>query len=258
MATYSTSKDPRIDNLAIDGLLGVEDSLGYKIHEIEHHLHHVEQTFGNNSGFMAADIPTKFTVIGGDLVHGTELLIHRGDVIESGDPTKKVDLDTFYLVSVSAANKISVVEFLSADAGADITGTVVETTEVYTRTGGDPMVVDNDKVVVTALTNITGPLAYEVYYVTDVVDSTFKLSRTLGGASVALGGSDGTFTIKKLTQSTLSKLWVSAANTTTDSAPIDVSCPRIPCSSYISVRALSESGSTISIGFLLSLHTYEG
>ena len=44
-----TSSNTKIDNQAVDGLLGVKDSLAYKIHEIEKHLHNREFWFGANT-----------------------------------------------------------------------------------------------------------------------------------------------------------------------------------------------------------------
>lgn len=246
----------KIDGAAVNGLSGTADSLAYKVHEIEKHIHNSEQVFGSNSGFVAADTPVKFTVIGGNNAWGTELHIHGGDVIESGSSTKKFDLNRLYIASVSTADKISVLEFLYGTAGADVTGTQVQSTAVFTRTGGDPMFVDGDKVIVTALTNSTGPIATEVYYVTSVVGSTFKLERLSGGADVTLGGTDGTFTMKKLTQTSLTKVFVSKAATTSSIDPITLLCPRVTCNQRLFVRAKSETGSTISVGFLLGLHTY--
>jgi len=247
----------KIDLVAVNGLNGVNNSLAYKVHEIERHFHNSEQVFGNNSGYLGADLPVVLTVIGGDNAWGTENHIHAGDVIESGSSVKKMDINTLYVVAVSTANKISIIELLYGTAGNDITGTVEESTEVYTRTGGDPMLIDNDKVIITALTNITGPIATEVYYVTDVSGSTFKLSRTIGGSSVALGGSDGTFTVKKLTQTSLTKAVISAPGVTSDAHPYIIISPRIPCNSRIFIRAKSETGSTITISYLVGLHTYE-
>lgn len=40
------SGDPKIDQQAVDGLLGTPDSLAYKVHEIERHLHSWERWFG--------------------------------------------------------------------------------------------------------------------------------------------------------------------------------------------------------------------
>ena len=39
-------QNPKIDNLAADGLLGVEDSLAYKIAEVEKHFHNWERWIG--------------------------------------------------------------------------------------------------------------------------------------------------------------------------------------------------------------------
>lgn len=38
--------DPKIDNRAVDGLLGVNNSLAYKVHEIEKHFHNQEKWCG--------------------------------------------------------------------------------------------------------------------------------------------------------------------------------------------------------------------
>jgi len=37
---------PKIDGLAVNGLVGVSDSLAYRVHEIERHLHSYEHWFG--------------------------------------------------------------------------------------------------------------------------------------------------------------------------------------------------------------------
>lgn len=250
--------DPKIDNQAVLGLSGTADSLSYKVNEIEKHFHSSQSVWGSNSGYLGSDYPIALTVIGGDNAWGTENHIYAGDNIESGSSTKKMDIGKIYITAVSTANKISVVEFLYGTAGTAVTGTVVEATEVYTRTGGDPMFVDNDKVIVNSVTNITGLLATEVYYVTNVSGSTFKLSRTIGGSSAALGGSDGTFSISKLTQTSLTKMIVSKASTTSNADAQVIPCPRITCNNRLFIRAKSESGSTITISYLLGIHTYVG
>ncbi len=45
MLTHSTSHDPKIDNKATDGLAGVRNSLAYRVHDIEKHLHNHEDWF---------------------------------------------------------------------------------------------------------------------------------------------------------------------------------------------------------------------
>lgn len=223
---------------------------------VEDHFHNSQSVWGSNSGYLGSDYPVALSVIGGDNAWGTENHIYAGDNIESGSSTKKFDIGKMYVLSVSTANKISIVEFLQSTAGAAVTGTVVEATEVYTRTAGDPMFVNDDKVIVNSVTNITGLLATEVYYVTNVSGSTFKLSRTIGGASAALGGSDGTFSFSKLTQTSMTKIAVSKAATNSGTEAQVFPCPRVTCNKHLSIRAKSESGSTITIGYMLALHTY--
>ena len=46
MATHGTHENDKIDAKAVDGLLGVSDSLAYKVHEIERHLHSAGSWFG--------------------------------------------------------------------------------------------------------------------------------------------------------------------------------------------------------------------
>jgi len=45
----------KIDNKAVDGLLGVSNSLGYRVHEIERHLHGRERWLGKAGSQTATD-----------------------------------------------------------------------------------------------------------------------------------------------------------------------------------------------------------
>ena len=51
MTVHLSSRDPRIDDQATDGLLGVSNSLAYRIHEAERHMHSA------GSWFEAAGTP---------------------------------------------------------------------------------------------------------------------------------------------------------------------------------------------------------
>jgi hypothetical protein len=251
----STTAINKIDALAVNGLSGVADSLAYKVDEIEHHLHNSEQIYGSNSGFMTSDFLTKFTVVGGNNAYGTELHIYAGDTIASGSAVQKLDINSLYVIGVSAANKLSVVEFLSSTAGADIASvTLTDVGDLFTKVGHG--LVNGDKVIVTTVTTTTGLSTTIVYYVISVAGNDFQLSLTSGGAAVVLGGGNGSATLKKLTQTSMTKCLVSKAATTASSDPFRLLCPRIACDKHISVRAKSETGSTISIDFLLGLHTY--
>jgi hypothetical protein len=244
-----------IDNAPVLGLSGIPDSLAYKVSELEKHIHNSEQVFGNATNFMGPDATVKFTVVGGNAAWGTELHIHDGTVIESGSTTKKFDLNTLYVVSVSAANQISVIEFLAGTTDAKRENVVInDAADSFTLAGHG--LVDTDKVLISDVVTTTGINTYTVYYVRDVVGAAFKLALTSGGDAIVVGGGNGTCSVQKLTQTSLTKKVISMAATTSDSVPFAMICPRTTRDNRIFVRAKSATGQTISIGFLLGLHTY--
>jgi hypothetical protein len=246
---------PKIDDVAVSGLSGTSNSLAYKVHEIEKHLHNSEQIFGNASNTMTADTPAVFTVTGGNNAYGTELLLTDGTVIESGSATKKMDINTMYITAVTAANKISILEFLSATLATAVESvTLTDLTDLFTKEGHG--LIDGDKIVLSSIVTTTGINAYTVYYVIGVSGNDFQVSLTSGGAAVTLGDGDGTCSFRKLTQTSMTKTFVSMAATTDDSFPFMIMAPRVTCNSAISIRAKSETGSTIGISFALGLHTY--
>jgi hypothetical protein len=252
----------KIDEQPVSGLSGVAGSLSYKTVTIENnteilksHFHNSEQVFGNVTNFMGPDSTVKFTVVGGDAAWGTELHIHDGTVIESGSTTKRFDLNTLYVVSVSAANQISIIEFLAGTADTKRENVVItDATDLFTLAGHG--LVDTDKVIISDVVTTTGLNTYTVYYVRDMVGNNFKLSLTSGGTAVVVGGGNGTCSVQKLTQTSLTKKVISMAATNSDSVPFAMICPRTTCNNRIFVRAKSATGQTISIGFLLGLHTY--
>ena len=271
MKNLDTSLSERkIDSYAVNGLSGVANSLAYKVHEIEKHFHTSEQVFGNSANDMTADEPVKFTVTGGNNAWGTELMLTDGTVIESGSATKYFDLNEIYIVSVSAANKISVLEFLYSPINTGVACT-------FDFTGGtvDDMVsavahglADGDKVVLKAG---AGALPaelndYTTYYVVNKSDDYFQVSLTTGGSVVEFtddGGACFFYPINSagvvqgaVTQTSATKTMISFAATNDDSFPYSLRMPRIHCNNRLFVRAKSETGSTIAIGFLLGLHTY--
>lgn len=260
----------KIDNLAIDGLGGTAESLAYHVDVIENHHHGSEQIFGNSGNDMTADTPVKFTVIGGDNANGTELMLTDGTVIESGSATKKFDLNTLYVVSVSTANKISIVEFLYSAIG-----TAVACTFDHTGGAAENIVISNghgfadgDKLVLKAG---GGALPaelndYTTYYVVGKTTDYFQVALTSGGSAIDFtddGGACFFYPINAAgcaqgarTQTSASKTLVSMVATTSDSYPYPIIMPRIACNQRLFIRAKSETGSTISIGFLMGLHTY--
>jgi hypothetical protein len=71
-----TAEIAKIDNAAVDGLLGVADSLAYKVHEIEKHFHNRERWFGKLAVQTATDWAennlSPFRAISGNNDYGTE------------------------------------------------------------------------------------------------------------------------------------------------------------------------------------------
>jgi hypothetical protein len=106
------SYSKKIDNIAVDGLSGVSNSLAYKVHEIEKHCHNVEKWYGNSgvlplNGNLLIDSFNPFRItagVGG--AQGTEVLIHDGTVIESGSTTKKFDFHKIWTYAASVTNKL--------------------------------------------------------------------------------------------------------------------------------------------------------
>jgi hypothetical protein len=246
--SYRNKQEGIINKASLDRL---ETNTGI----IGSHLHNSEHVYGNNT-WMTEDYPVKFTVTGGDNAWGTELMLYCGDTIESGSTVKKVDLNTFYIMSVSAANKISVVELLYGTAGPAITPIVTDDSDDDFELADHGLAV-GDKVIINTVTTTTGVNAYTVYYVLAGSNANhFQLSLTSGGSAVVLGGGDGTCSISKLTQTNLTKFFVSKSATAVSLDPYKLVCPRIACNQRIFIRAKSETGSTIGIGFLLGLHLY--
>ena len=259
---------PKLDEYAVNGLNGVTNSLAYKVHEIEKHFHNDEQVYGNLNNDMTADTPIKFTVIGGNDAYGTELMLTDGTVVESGSSTKQFDFDTLYVLSVSAANKISLIQILCSDINTPVACTF----DFTGHADGEDVVISNghglsngDKVVLKAGGGAlaTGFVDYITYYVTDSNTDTFNVSLTSGGADVTISDDGGAAfwypvesSIQTAVQTNLTKKFISMAAVNVDSHAFQLRAPRITCNQRLHVRALSEAGSTISIGFLLGLHSY--
>jgi len=257
----------KIDNAASDGLGGVANSLGYKITEIEKHFHNDEKVFGNVANDMTADTPVKFTVTGGNNAWGTELMLTDGTVIESGSATKKFDLNRLYITSVEAANKISVVQLLYSPIN-----TGVECTFDFEDGAADDIVIsaghglaDGDKVVLKAGGSLPAELNdYTCYYVVGKGTDYFQVALTSGGVHVAFSDDGGAglwypieSTVQTAVQTSATKTFVSAAAVNADALPLTIMMPRITCNQRLFIRALSETGQTVSIGFLIGLHTYD-
>jgi len=260
----------KLDGAATDGLSGVHDSLAFRVEEIEKHLHNSEQVFGNSSNAMLADEPVKFTVIGGDNAWGIELMLTDGTVIEGGSSVKKFDLNHLYVVSASAANKISVVNVLTSAINIgvactfDFTGGAAEDIVEAVAHGLE----NGDKIVLEEGGGGALPAElneHTVYYVVNKAYSYFQLSLTSGGGVFPFTDDGGgslfwvpvNSAVQAAVQVSQTKKVLSFSAVNSDSHPFQMLMPRVTCDQRVFIRAKSETGSTISIGFLLGLHTYE-
>jgi len=119
----------KIDGAATLGLLGVNNSLGYRVHEIERHLHCYEKWFGvaaTPSGTHKADRVGQgivaFELDGGNLTWGSWV-----QILGSADTTGKFDLHKVFVTDVQKTAPYFVQIAFGADADAAVTaGTFTE------------------------------------------------------------------------------------------------------------------------------------
>ena len=113
MATNRTSTEDKIDARSVNGLLGVSNSLAYKVHEIEKHFHNTERWLGMSGDQSGTDwsdsvsdatmIPV-FVVISGDDTYGADA-DDEAKVIGTSDlplQTGMVTADIHHLFVVAA------------------------------------------------------------------------------------------------------------------------------------------------------------
>jgi hypothetical protein len=130
----STGETLRIDALRTDGLTGVEDSLAYRVNEIERHLHNSNQCYGNDGAdnFQRLSLDPFRITSGTGGAMGAELQIHDGTVVEGGDSTKKMDLGRIYIEAAQATNANYIVELW---AGTGTFAAATKITELFYRVG---------------------------------------------------------------------------------------------------------------------------
>ena len=112
LGTLSNIEDEtnKIDSAAVDGLLGTNNSLAYKVHEIEKHFHNNSQWFGKSAvdDLLDRDSVTPWELTAGESqAYGTEVQLSDGTEIESGSATKKFDLHEVLVVSNDAGNAVT-------------------------------------------------------------------------------------------------------------------------------------------------------
>lgn len=235
---------------------------------IDDRLHGTELIYGNTANDMTADIPIKFTVTGGDNAWGTELMLTDGTVVDSGSTSSEFDADTLYVVSTSAANKISILEFLHSPIN-----TAVACTFDFTAHGsGEDVVIsaghglsNGDKIVLKAGGGALPAelLDYVTYYVVDANTDDFNVSLTTGGADVAFTDDGGACfwypvesAVQTAVQTSVTKICISMAAVNADAMPFRMPMPSIPCDNRLFIRAKSETGQTVGVGFLLGVHIH--
>jgi len=80
MPRFNQTSTELLDRKAIEGLSGVEDSLGYEVEEIEHHLHGRGRFWGSNgaateTNAIEANVDTPFVATSGNDTWGTAIPI---------------------------------------------------------------------------------------------------------------------------------------------------------------------------------------
>jgi hypothetical protein len=265
--TYPKDID-KIDDLAVDGLSGVSNSLAYKVHEIEKHFHNSEQIWGLTSNILARKATTPVVVTGGAAAWGTELMLTDGTVIESGSATEKFDFNHLYLVAVGTANRPTILEFYYSPIGTGVACTFDETggaaEDIVLSTGH--LLENGDKIVLKAGAGALpgGVNDYTVYYVVGKAADYFQVALTVGGSPVEFSGDGGacfwypinTATgVQTNTQTLMTETLISVAATNADANPQEIKSPRVACNYRLFCRAWADTGAN-AISFFLGLHIY--
>jgi hypothetical protein len=254
-----TSKDPKIDNLAVNGLTGIENSLAYKVNEIEKHFHNTPLYYGSDgAGSCTQDGLTVFSLSAGSGAYGQETQIHDGTVIEGGDATKKFDFHEMYITSVGTANRLTYIEFICTEqsAGVNLDG-ATNATNKLDLTGHS--LNNGNKIMLSSTGNLpNGLFNYIVYYVVNKTVDDFQVSLTSGGAAVTFSDDGtGTHSYHTLTQSQCTIKPISFANINTDATEIMLMCARVTCDKRITMRGKANGG-TNTVNFIWGVHSYVG
>lgn len=119
----------KIDGQAVDGLAGVSNSLAYRVHEIEKHLHNTERWFGRDAGdtFFAENGLLPWTLIAGNGgVFGDWVQLSNGDEIIA--PAVKYDPHEILVITTSVASKLYYIQLGTGAGGAQV---VITTAPIY-------------------------------------------------------------------------------------------------------------------------------
>ena len=114
------SQDARkIDSATTDGLSGTSNSLAYRVHEIEKHLHGKEYWFGDGgSNDLAENLTEIQATAGTSEAYGTALQIHDGSDLGYG---AKLDAHRILVTAVSATSKVYKLAIYSGASAGGLT-----------------------------------------------------------------------------------------------------------------------------------------
>lgn len=260
MSVYANGIVVDFDNATVSGLAGTEDSLAYKINELEKHIHNTPQHYGSDgAGNCTLDGLTEFIASAGNGAWGREDQLHDGTVFESGDATKKFDFGEIYVTAVGTANRPLLIELLvTTQAGAVALDGATNATNVLDLTGHS--LNNGDKIMLsTSVADLpNGLVNYTVYYVVNKNANDFQVSYTVGGAAVTFSDDGtGTHSYHTLTQARLTTRPMSFANTNTDARRIETQSRRTACDKRVTCRAKADGG-TNTLDYLFGIHIYDG
>jgi len=117
-------REPKIDNAPTNGLLGVEDSLAYRTHEVERHLHHYDHFFGaaaipSGTAHVADHLTTtSFQADAGNTVFGSWLQILGSDDTPHVSGGAFYDVHEVFIESIERANIVYLVQIGFGESGA--------------------------------------------------------------------------------------------------------------------------------------------
>lgn len=121
---YGNANPPKLDDQAVNGLLGTEDSLAYKVEEIERHHHSYDHWFGLASAPSGethrADhmVMTPFVMDAGNDTWGTWLQILGSSDTPHVGTAAKFDVRHIYISDVETDTKKTLIQIGYGTSGA--------------------------------------------------------------------------------------------------------------------------------------------
>lgn len=211
------------------------------------------QWYGLTSNNLARNALAGAVVTGGNTVWGTELALHDGTVIESGDTEKAAVLQQIFITAVGSINRPTYLQFFVGDRGSAVACTFETTANTVTKNGHG--LANGTKVMVTGASIPAAINTYTTYYVINQTANTFQLSLTLGGSAIVFAG-NGSGNYHTITQDYLAELLINVGATTGMSTPTVIGSPSFHCNKFIWARGLATVTGTNAITFFMGIETY--